>query len=172
MTPELEAKLRHCLSYDPETGVLIWSNPQARCRKPGDVVGSPARGGHLKFGIDGKTLLVHRVCWFLHRGQWPIGKLDHRDGNGGHNCILNLREATDGQNSQNRAAQQGKDLKGFSLTPCKSKPFKAAIFVDNSLKHLGYFTSKVDAARAYDKAAVEHFGVFARLNFPKEHQHV
>jgi hypothetical protein len=34
--------------------------------------------------------------------------------------------------------------------------------------HLGYFTDKVAAARAYDEAAVAFFGAFARLNFPKD----
>jgi hypothetical protein len=33
--------------------------------------------------------------------------------------------------------------------------------------HLGFFASKDDAARAYDVAAVERFGEFARINFPE-----
>jgi len=32
--------------------------------------------------------------------------------------------------------------------------------------HLGYFESKIDAAQAYDRAAIKYFGTFARLNFP------
>ena len=33
---------------------------------------------------------------------------------------------------------------------------------------LGYFVDEVEAARAYDRKAVELFGEFARLNFPEE----
>ena len=33
---------------------------------------------------------------------------------------------------------------------------------------LGYFTDDTEAARAYDYKAVELFGEFARVNFPRE----
>jgi hypothetical protein len=33
-------------------------------------------------------------------------------------------------------------------------------------KHVGVFKSEVEAAMAYDAAAISRFGDFARLNFP------
>lgn len=42
----------------------------------------------------------------------------------------------------------------------------ARIVVDGKKLYLGQFSDPEDAARAYDAAADQHFGEFARLNFP------
>lgn len=34
--------------------------------------------------------------------------------------------------------------------------------------HLGYYADESEAARAYDRAAREYHGEYARLNFPQE----
>jgi hypothetical protein len=41
--------------------------------------------------------------------------------------------------------------------------------VDGKKIYLGTFTDPVEAARAYDNFAREHYGEFAVLNFPEEH---
>ena len=38
---------------------------------------------------------------------------------------------------------------------------------NNKIHHLGYFTNETDAAKAYDRAAIELHGEFSCLNFLK-----
>mmetsp|Transcript_8102 Transcript_8102/g.10571 ORF Transcript_8102/g.10571 Transcript_8102/m.10571 type:complete len:453 (-) Transcript_8102:79-1437(-) len=46
--------------------------------------------------------------------------------------------------------------------------WKACIKVNGKNKHLGYFSSEVDAAKAYDAFSLEHRRKKAKLNFPEE----
>lgn len=98
---------------------------------------------------------------FLHRQimDEPEGNVDHKDGNG-LNCIRdNLRIATVSQNGQNRKPSKGKNFKGTCFDKGCEKWFAT---IDNI--SLGYFATEIEAAKAYDIAALKYFGEFARTN--------
>jgi hypothetical protein len=96
--------------------------------------------------------------------------IDHINGDGRDNRVANLRQANYSQNSQNRrkisrrCASQYKGV-GFSK---KMKKWRAQICFGGRKKHLGYYSDKAEAARAYDAAAIKYHGRFAKLNFSKE----
>jgi HNH endonuclease len=115
-------------------------------------------------GSDGKqkTVALHR---FLLGITDPRIKVDHRDGDGLNNQRGNLRIATSQQNSANHRTRSGR-FHGVQLH--SGGKWQAHIRVNRKLIHLGTFTDKVQAARAYDEAAREHFGEFANTNFMKE----
>lgn len=98
-----------------------------------------------------------------------IGQLgvDHRDHDGLNNQRSNLRPATPAQNSQNVRKISGcsSQYKGVTRRRDESA-WRAVIVVDRKSIPLGRFAHEVDAARAYDAAALRYFGEFASLNFP------
>ena len=97
-------------------------------------------------------------------GARPGLMIDHRDHNGLNNCRSNLRYATNAENQQNRQKHRGSSrFKGVTLIPAR---YQARIKVCGKTKHLGYFATEEEAAKAYDAAAREYFPETACLNFP------
>lgn len=92
-------------------------------------------------------------------------EIDHEDNNGLNNQKSNLRVATHWQNLANRALQKNNTsgYRGVSWSKQANK-WWAQIYVNSRTIHLGLFDDIKDAARAYNKAAIERYGEFARLN--------
>ena len=122
-------------------------------------------GGYAARCEKSKRILMHRQIM-----QPPDGMLvDHIDGNKANNCRSNLRLCTRPENQRNARKERGcaSQYKGVFRDKRCNKWF--AKYRDRGKYHgLGYFDLEVDAARAYDYAAVLHYGEFARLNFPEE----
>jgi hypothetical protein len=116
------------------------------------------KGKITNYVVSGNNIKMHRIL--LDAGDGEI--VDHINGNGLDNRRSNLRIVNFAQNAQNRGNQRNK-LTPKGVTQIKNK-FRARIRVKGILIHLGYFTSKKDAAKEYDKAAIKYFGDYARLN--------
>lgn len=118
---------------------------------------------------DGEGRYYAHATIVAHKLLADYKLVDHVDGNGLNNTRVNLRSATDQQNSWNRGLRSDSrtGYKGVSSRR-GGKGFVARIQVEGKRKFLGWFHNPVDAAKAYDAAALEHFGEFARLNFPIE----
>lgn len=96
--------------------------------------------------------------------------VDHIDGDGLNNRRSNLRICTVRQNLQNQAKAPGcsSQYKGVHRDKRTGK-FTAEIRPGRKQIHIGSFDDEIEAARAYDRKAIEFFGEFAWLNFPEEH---
>jgi hypothetical protein len=92
---------------------------------------------------------------------------DHRDGNGLNNQRYNLREATYSQNNAgHKRAGCSSQYRGVSWSR-KQGMWHAQISAGGrKTLHLGFFHDETTAALAYDNAARDRWGEFARLNFP------
>ena len=159
-----QARLKELVHYDLETGVFTART--ARPHRPeGAVVGHPNRQGHILICVDGRKVSAHRLAWLYVTGEFPDGDLDHRNTDPGDNAWANLRRCTHRQNLQNCSlpSNNTSGFKGVFKRPGRPR-WMARIRVDGRLKSLGDFDAPNAAARAYDAAAVAHFGEFARTN--------
>lgn len=113
----------------------------------------------------GKLVYLGRVILNLPDGI----ECDHRDCDPMNNTRANLRPATQQENSINRRSHTGvSKYKGVSWHKggFRKKRWLATIRTQGRIMTLGYFRFQHEAARAYDTVAREHYGIFARLNFP------
>lgn len=115
---------------------------------------------------SGKRIFMHRLV----AAAADRHEIDHIDTNKLNNQYTNLRKSNKKFNSANREKQKGEytsKYKGVSVYNSRGKSkWRAYIFVDYKQIHLGIFNTQIEAAKAYDKAALKYFGEHARFNFP------
>ncbi|MDE2103807.1 MAG: hypothetical protein KGL39_41600 [Patescibacteria group bacterium] len=108
-----------------------------------------------------------RTILLLHRFIAGVGcSIDHADADGLNNTRKNLRPCNQSQNVANgrKRTNSTSGYKGVSWER-RRKHWRAYIVLNNKQKYLGQFATPEEAARAYDAAATELFGIYARLNF-------
>ncbi len=113
----------------------------------------------------GKRILMHRQIM-----KPPAHMVvDHIDSNRANNCRSNLRVCTPAENQQNQRKRHGSRsrFKGVLFDKQRQKWF-AVCQAGGKYHWRGYFDDEIEAARAYDRMAVELCGEFARVNFLKE----
>ena len=159
--------LRELVDY--KDGELYWKVAKGRRVKIGDRTGTIQRDGYRATMVNGKLYRTHRLIFLYHHGYLPKF-LDHIDGNPANNNITNLRAATFSQNQRNR--KKGKFYKGKPTSSIYkgvtwdkgAKKWMVQIMINDKNKYCGYFDSEIEAAKTYDKAAIEAFGEFAKIN--------
>lgn len=115
--------------------------------------------------VNGKKKIqfMHRLLLKL---DTTVIQGDHIDNDGLNNTRKNIRACNNTENQRNRSKRinNKSGFKGVSWHKLR-KTYQAYISDNNSrLIYLGSFACPIEAARAYNAAALIHHGEFARLN--------
>lgn len=152
--PPLEV-LDFMFQYDSESGILY------RIRRsdgkeviPPKPIGSND-GNYLIVSIadsshKAKTFKVHQICYFMYHRVEPLGMIDHYDGIGINNKILNLREVTNTLSARNLGMRKNNrsGVTGIFWSK-KLQKWRAECRNDNGIKtHVGVFTDIEEAKEA------------------------
>ena len=160
------ADVRRIFTYDPVAGEIRWNkrNDDPKFKLAGQLAGTHRR--------DGRGVIVHKngfflsshIAWAWMTGEWPSHIVDHADNDPSNDAWSNLRAATKAQNGYNKRKKPrtSSAFKGVCFARHAHK-WRAEIVADGKRRHLGYFESESDAANAYELAAIELHGEFARL---------
>ena len=139
------------------------------CAKKGRQTFYATRRDYYSDGVYndlGKSIVMHRVILGLNDSKVFC---DHKDGNGLNNQRENLRVATNGQNMANKKSHINSQSKYKGVSRMKNRKgeyvyWLARVQFNKISKNLGIFKTELDAAIAYNKAAIELHGEFANLN--------
>lgn len=156
-------QIKKLLHYNPSTGVFTRITP-ARGIAVGDIAGSTERDGYVRVRIYPFHYPAHRLAWVYMNGEWPDKEIDHIDGNRSNNAIHNLRLATRSENKQNtKKAPKGSKSGLLGARATKDGKFVSGIMVNGVVRHLGTFSTAIDAHHAYMNAKRElhPFAVFS-----------
>ena len=102
---------------------------------------------------ENKTIYMHRVIINAQRGEI----VDHIDGNGLNNIRRNLRLVTASGNSFYRHKFPGNST-GYRGVTYSYGRYRAMITYQKTLRHLGTFDTKEEAAMVWGAEAVKLFG--------------
>lgn len=124
-------------------------------------------GGHDRYAVTWAGPRSSRHSLYMHVLIMGRTGVDHINCDTLDNRRANLRFATRSQNHANRLPYRDRtsQYKGV-FWHTRDKRWQAGIGIaPRRYRYLGHFTDEIEAAKAYDAAARELFGEYARPNF-------
>jgi hypothetical protein len=147
--------VRELLSYNLETGKLVWKLRNPPCGSfNGRYAGSEAftcieKKGYRNGRINGVNMKAHRIAWAIHYGEWPDDQIDHINGNPSDNRINNLRQVGNMENCHNKSIPSNNTSGYIGVTWHKRmNMWQAKYRIECKDVHVGYFNNPKEASVA------------------------
>lgn len=154
--------LKSTLDYDQESGLFVWRyrpdcSDRFNNKWAGKQAGSRGDKRRIAIFIRKTPFSAHRLAWLYVYGEWPIGDIDHINGNPHDNRISNLRVVDHQGNMQNMRSPKSNNTTGrLGVTfDNRYRKYYARITVGGKRINLGCFDNVDDAGEAYLNAKRE-----------------
>jgi len=159
-------ELSNLLVLDEEAGLLFWKArsadmfsgsgwKQARACKTwnsrfaGKQAASVCPKGYVRVAINGQSLKAHRVIFAMVNGRWPVGEIDHINGNPTDNRPGNLREVSHLENCRNQKLRSTNTSGTAGISSdARRGGFVVEISDAGAKRHIGSFANIRDARLA------------------------
>lgn len=159
--PPLE-EIAKFIEYDAETGNFKWRVSRKGHAKAGMTAGAKNPNGYIYIRINKVDYLAHRLAWlFIHQDPGEDMQIDHANGVRHDNRISNLRLSSHAQNRWN-SKPRSHNKSGATGVKARGKKWAARIRTEEKEIWLGTYDTIEKAKAAYDKAALELRGKFAK----------
>ena len=145
-------RLVELLSYDEDSGNLVWNVRRRGQVNPGDIAGHLDATGYVHARLDGRLYKAHRLVWLHVTGAWPLNCLDHIDGNRANNRFGNLRDVVERVNRENRRTADADSATGVLGTSPHGRGYMAQIVAHGRHHYLGTHDTVEQAHEAYVEA--------------------
>lgn len=143
-----QATVRTMFHYSPDIGTfkrIKFNHRQIGLVQCDREINSKNAHGYSTVGHLGKVFLVHRLIWLYMTGEYPIGEIDHIDGDKQNNKWENLRLVTSKDNSCNRGIRLDNSSGVTGVTKIK-KSGKYVVRIGQI--HIGTFNTLEEATIA------------------------
>jgi hypothetical protein len=168
--------LLEVMSYDPESGRLYWNTRplghfksegyarQWNKKFAGKIAGSTNSFGYVVIRVDSILYNKNRLVWKLVYGADPVNEIDHKNTIRNDDRLLNLREATRGQNASNSSMRSDNTSGSIGVSKVTyNGKCRATINHNGKQKNLGHFIHQSSAILKYIEKSFELHEHFARF---------
>lgn len=162
-----QAHLCEIFNYDPATGALTWrarplshflnerdmriANTKCANKQAATMNGNGYVRLHIRYRGEKLSLYAHRVIWKMIYGAWPIGVIDHINGNRRDNRLVNLRDTTIRDNALNSSIRST-NRTGVTGVYADGSKWVVRITIHGKSLYLGRFGSLGEAVKMRKKA--------------------